>query len=459
MDNVRSFERKRTISFWIAMSYRFISACELVMILPSIWLYLQSLGVSRTEWLGLTISAPSVSSALTGLAVLVCGTFCLQDLFLVGPNTACPRFASGAGIAFSAEFGRITTREERVAFLPIFDAANYVGTIFGPVLQWCLSHFHFTIFGLSVNPLNGPGLMTASLSGLHILLTLFLYSNLTDDFKEIQIHSHQNIPLSLDTDNKSSDSILTKPETGAMGNGVLHRSTGKGGVYNQYKKELLTKPFVFLLFMAFVIFTCQVSVETIIPIITQEYFGYHAVENTWILTVAAIEALLFFVGIVFLRKYVRETTLLLIGWFLIAIALIWLMVLLPKLEHGNGTHVVYFLGGVFTCMLGIPIAAAAHIVLLSKVMSSETQGLGQGIGRLVTFSGLVVGPNWAGWTYESPYIFLGFLLILLLANGLLLIKIYTRLRKFEEDQPHDPLDSEEMREDEFTHLITSNKTS
>ncbi|CAG7709960.1 unnamed protein product [Allacma fusca] len=63
----KSFKRKRFMSFIITATYSFVGGCEFVVILPTVWSYLQSVGVQEEYWLGFTISAYSFAAAFAGV--------------------------------------------------------------------------------------------------------------------------------------------------------------------------------------------------------------------------------------------------------------------------------------------------------------------------------------------------------------------------------------------------------
>ncbi|CAG7680894.1 unnamed protein product, partial [Allacma fusca] len=48
------------------------------------------------------------------------------------------------------------------------------------------------------------------------------------------------------------------------------------------------------------------------------------------------------------------------------------------------------------------IVNVGNAALASKVLSNETQGLGQGFRRLMIYIGVIFGPTWAGATVHMP---------------------------------------------------------
>ncbi|CAG7817621.1 unnamed protein product [Allacma fusca] len=86
-------------------------------------------------------------------------------------------------------------------------------------------------------------------------------------------------------------------------------------------------------------------------------------------------------------------------------------------------------------MLGVPLATVANMVLSTKILSSETQGLGQGVRRLASFMALILAPHWAAQAQDTPRMLLGLLLALVILNGIMLLACYSNLRKAEENNP------------------------
>ncbi|CAG7719801.1 unnamed protein product [Allacma fusca] len=207
--------------------------------------------------------------------------------------------------------------------------------------------------------------------------------------------------------------------------------------------------------LVFVLFFSQICFETVIPVITQDYFGFGINENTMIYMAGGLEALIAFAGIAVIGKYVRETTLQIVGLSMMLIAQVWLIVVLPHFERGNTTHVIYFLGGICLSYLGMPIASVGNTALSSKVLSNETQGLGQGVRRLIAYSGLIFGPLWAGSTVEMPYVFLGVCIAMLAVNGIMLMVSYRTLRKVEDDILETSRKNNVLPDDEATPLLRS----
>ncbi|CAG7833532.1 unnamed protein product [Allacma fusca] len=380
----KCFKQKRLKSFIIVSGYFFFEGCEDVVILPTCWNFLQTLGVTEEHWLGYTISIYSVAAAIAGMIggrladkywnhtkAIIFSSIIFRSIghlqYMLGLNvwnilisrTICG-LGAAAGTSAIAEICRTTTPEERRTFISIITAAFQIGILVGPGLQLFLSYFNFSLFGLAVTPLNAPGLFMGLLWLLYWVATSILFTNLTQEFQEIQ-------KLKLGIDSGQQEAVAPILEITNQNN---EKPQEGSDIYSKYMHEFLTDSYVLLTWMVLTLYFQQVALETVIPVITQDYFGFGVHENT----------------------------------------------LIYCFEKGNNTHVVYFLVGTFLFYLGSPIFNVGNTALASKVLSTETQGLGQGIRRMMSYIGLIFGPTWAGSTVHNPRLFIGLTLALLFVN-------------------------------------------
>ncbi|CAG7728695.1 unnamed protein product [Allacma fusca] len=426
MEFEKSFKRKRLLSFIISAGYSLVGGVEYVVILPTAWDYLQTLGVTEEYWLGFTISVYSFAAAIAGVIggriadvyinhtktiVLISiilrafGSF-QYTLGLNVWNILCSRLICGvgnaAGTALLAEICRTTTTEERTPYLSISNAMFELGILVGPAFQFILSFFHFS--------------------------------------------RRKDLMLTIGQGNDYTISLSSERYE------VMQASINVGATYEQYIEDFLRDSFVLLLSMIFIIIFYVAGIETVIPVMTQSYFGYGVFENSLIYMVGGAEALVMFFTIGFIGRYVRDTTLQIIGWALILFSQIWLMFVIPTFDPNNEYDVIKFMVGVSILYLGNPIAFVSNTGLLSKVLSNETQGLGQGFCRLALYLGLIFGPSWAGSTVKQPYLLFGVCIIIMLINGVMLAMSFKGLRRAE-----DELKDSHRRQLKYEKLLTTNK--
>lgn len=203
--------RKR-LSYLTIHLFMFLSGVEYAVIFPTIWEYLQSLGVSpdQTYWLGATISAMTVTDMVSGLVIgrvldlksnprlivliLNCSQICGSCLYLSASSPVCllvSRLVSGLGkgitVVFLTDICRSTELVERTPILLLFNIAFQVGLLIGPACNLALSQLDMdTILG-HLDKLNSPGLLLAVSWGLFSLMVLMFYRDLVSLRERIRI--------------------------------------------------------------------------------------------------------------------------------------------------------------------------------------------------------------------------------------------------------------------------------
>jgi len=203
------FGRKVILSHSIIHLYMFISGLEYAVIFPTLWEYLQKLGVpsSQTYWLGLSISALTVTDIITGviagrlvdisnrvrLLVLSLNSFqlvgsCLYTLSFSPTCLLGSRLISGCGksiaVVFLSDICKSTNKEKRTPILLLFNIAGQLGLLLGPACNMFLREIEFELGWLSVNKLNAPGVFLFFLWLLFSLAVLFFYYDLVTIHKE-----------------------------------------------------------------------------------------------------------------------------------------------------------------------------------------------------------------------------------------------------------------------------------
>ena len=197
------FSLRRT-SLSIIHLFMFISGVEYAVVFPSLWEYLQSLGVpsSSTQWLGITLSAMTLTDIFSSLVVgrildtrpgikfmvialnlpQIAGAclylFANSPLLILGS-----RLVSGLGKAISVVFltdvCRSTEKNDRTPVLLLFNIAFQVGLLLGPAANLALSLIDLATPLGRLTKLNSPGLLLWLLWILFSFLVCALYTDLT----------------------------------------------------------------------------------------------------------------------------------------------------------------------------------------------------------------------------------------------------------------------------------------
>jgi len=203
------FGRKVILSHCIIHLYMFISGLEYAVIFPTLWEYLQTLGVpsSQPYWLGLSISALTVTDIVTGLIagrivdisnkvkflVLILNCFQLLGsiLYTISPSPTCllgSRLISGCGksiaVVFLADICKSTSKEKRTPILLLFNIAGQLGLLLGPACNIFLRQVEFEVGWLSVNKLNAPGVFLFFLWLIFSMAVFLFYYDLVTIHKE-----------------------------------------------------------------------------------------------------------------------------------------------------------------------------------------------------------------------------------------------------------------------------------
>jgi len=203
--------RKR-LSYLTFHLFMFLSGVEYAVIFPTIWEYLQSLGVSpdQTYWLGATISAMTVTDMVSGLVIgrvldlkcnpklivliLNCSQILGSCLYLSATSPILllvSRLVSGLGkgitVVFLTDICRSTELAERTPILLLFNIAFQVGLLIGPACNLALSLLDVDTMLGHLDKLNSPGLLLAMSWGLFSLLVLFFYRDLVTLKERIRI--------------------------------------------------------------------------------------------------------------------------------------------------------------------------------------------------------------------------------------------------------------------------------
>ena len=177
----------------------FFSGVEYALIFPSLWEYLQSLGVPEDNplWLGATLSSITLTDILSGLVVgkvldsthnnralvliLNCPQILGSILYLSSSSPLmllCSRLVSGLGkgitIVFLSDICRSTDLEERTPVMLLFDVYFQSGLLLGPLFNMVLTEVEVG----PVNRLNSPGLLLTLVWCLFSVLVMLLYRDL-----------------------------------------------------------------------------------------------------------------------------------------------------------------------------------------------------------------------------------------------------------------------------------------
>ncbi|XP_071448637.1 major facilitator superfamily domain-containing protein 8-like [Hetaerina americana] len=449
-------------------------------IFPTAWDYLQSLGVEDEYMLGITVSAYSLSGAFAGILggyladmypektrlfcalcsiVMVGGniqyTIGQYTWNVVGSRLICG-LGTAAGATLLAYVCRVTTNKERTAILSICNAARQVGVLVGPAFQALLTKVNLQIGPIMVNHTNAAGLLMALLWVFGFLPLLLFLGHF--DYTAHPLSEYEDLPCNEDASKPfsgngtltmsslfhhsmvkkdpiqisdfspwSDDSLKSKRRqiSRSESETVTNPQDEDMKESDTTSQTLLSDTVVSLLGSAFTLFFCQILVETIIPVFMKGAWGFGDIGTSMAYLIGGMQCLFLFGILIPVSKVISDTVLHLIGLILLILGMGVLAVVLPIIEKGS--HFWYFAGGCFIVGLAYPIASVANASLLSKALSREIQGVGQGLRRFATYLGLILGPLWAGSSVRQPELLMGVSLLLIVIHLLMFLQTMKKL--------------------------------
>ena len=283
-----------------ALNFLLLSFTFLAVIFPTLWEYLRSFGVAENNvyWLGLVISAATVSDMFVGLIIgrfldkisrvlplaLVLNIFQIIGSFVYflgnSPTVLLiSRFIGGIGngaalafttgkmsfpfihllkltihlhtcILFQIDVCRATTLEERTPVLLTFNIAQQLGLLLGPACNLFLRELEFSIGPLHVNKLNAPGLFLTILYILFEILSCFMYYDLKvakdqehEDMMDDTTPIINNDTIAINNDDDAVDVLEDDPSSVDAATFVP---------WSRYATELLRGEIIALMFLRFI---------------------------------------------------------------------------------------------------------------------------------------------------------------------------------------------------------------
>ena len=199
-----SGQRQKRCSYAVIHIFMFLSGVEYAVIFPSLWEYLQYLGVpsDQTYWFGLCLSSMTVTDMFTGLLVgrlmdikqykikvlVMLLNMCQiagSSLYLVSYDqylVMISRLVSGIGksitIVFLTDICRSTQLSERTPILLLFNIAFQIGLLIGPGCNLVLSQIEIDTAVGRLDKLNSPGLLLCICWIVFSIMVMAMYSDL-----------------------------------------------------------------------------------------------------------------------------------------------------------------------------------------------------------------------------------------------------------------------------------------
>ncbi|KAJ8418863.1 hypothetical protein AAFF_G00003620 [Aldrovandia affinis] len=453
------YRRKRKLTFITIGLIFLLSGIEYAVILPTIWMYLQTLGAAP-YFLGLGLSAFSLSGLLSGpifglwsdrtrttkKIILFSNVFEIIGNFmyfmgyskwLLLSSRLVAGIGTGAGSSIFGLLTRSTTPDDRATVFAVVMACRQVGLLIGPAFNIFLRLCDFQLGPFALNKFTAPGLFMCLLWTLLQLVVMFMYWDLppqeggewgvsTGEVQE-EVGAEggdavveEEKPLVSAEVIPGSYGAVGQSESPTVPTGNLpHPSPPPSPPpqKNPFEKfsaarEYLKEEVVVLLAAQFITLFNQTTLETMVTPLTQKYFSFGELENSIMYCVCACR---------------RARVVLAVGLIISNISCVWCLIFLANPQGSFPWQLAEFIIGVFLQVLGLPFVAVAQVSLFSKVTAEKTQGFSQGVRRSVGGLATILGPLWAGGLTENLYIMLGVMMGLLVLLTVMVFFSYERL--------------------------------
>ncbi|XP_032381639.1 major facilitator superfamily domain-containing protein 8 [Etheostoma spectabile] len=480
MDN----RRKKKLTFFTIGLIFLLSGVEYAVILPTIWMYLQTLDAAP-YFLGLALSAFSLTGLLSGplfghwsdrtritkKIILFANFFELIGNFmyfmgyskwLLLSSRLVAGIGTGAGSSIFGFLTRSTAPEDRATAFASVMACRQAGLLIGPAFNIFLRLCDFNLGPFVVNKYTAPGLFMCMLWILIQLAVIFMYwdlpplekgkakhsptgQSMEDERRLVEEDNDEERPLmgSQEVEGSYGSVVVSKPprlDASTASNTTLNHisappspglpeSHESSSPFKNFSisREFLREEVVVLLAAQFITLFNQTALETMVTPMTQKYFGYGELENSVMYCLCGVEVIAGFLFVRWLSQRVAERVVLAIGLTICNISGVWCLIFLANPLGGFPWQLTEFVIGVFLQVLGLPFVAVAQVSLFSKVTAEKTQGFSQGVRRSVGGLATILGPLWAGGLTENMYIMMGVMMALLALLTMMLAFSYERL--------------------------------
>ncbi|KAG8444962.1 hypothetical protein GDO86_009929 [Hymenochirus boettgeri] len=394
-----------------------LSGIEYAVILPTIWMYLQSLD-AEPFYLGLVLSAFSFTELLVGplFGYWSDRTGKTKSVIILSNCFEIAGFGSGAGASIFGYLTRVSSTKERAAVFAMAMACRQVGLLIGPAFNVFLRYSNFKLGPFHVNKFSAPGIFMCVLWTLMQPLVVFMFHD--SSLKYLKTEEDEYDPLLVNETENSNEGCnrvygainyngnqtIGTPFSSANDTAALlsHSSeddldasfpnTIKDQDHKNFEKvcpngqlsELLREEVVVLLAAQFVTLFNQTALETLVTPLAQTYLGFQDLHNSLLYFMCGIEMLIGFLVVRILSRCSSDRLLLAFGLFICNISCIWCLVFMAKPR--------------------VSYRAWPPVIILGF-----NHGFRRSIGGLAT----ILGPLWAAGLTDDLYIMLGVMMSLL----------------------------------------------
>ncbi|XP_057305242.1 uncharacterized protein LOC130642174 [Hydractinia symbiolongicarpus] len=472
------FRRKRKATVIMFILRMFLLGAEYAIILPSIWLYLDTFKV-EPWFLGLVIAVYPTASVISlpvvgmffdktkrikELVLILNGFEIIGNIVYALPYSKWlvffGRMLAGLGDGFYAcantEIVYTYPMSERTGIFALLEVGRVLGLTFGPALNFFLATVDFKIGDWSINFGTAPGVFMALLWILSQILTMFYISNLSKliderskycpniqldsrgppqkeyeiDYKRVRetslcesvldvnygdeeplikrggrpafrCYQTMNGKMMIDDELTEDDEFFQESSMDEPAVVVTKSST------MQLLLQLCTMEVLSIFFSDLVLWLAQTEFEVLLPLVTQEDYGWGEREVSAIYMVGGVWLMfVFFLIYKFGDKTnVKDQHYVVISLLLTILALLFLMCEQIPDEKNKKTRVGIFLSICVVVFSAIPLNLVAIKSLVTKLTPRDSQGVTQGVYSSISRVTLILGPLLAGICFNHRLVF------------------------------------------------------
>ena len=347
------------------------------------------------------------------------------------------RFLSGVGMGggsvIYAMLAWTSSENDRTSSFSLAIALRNIGIVVGPGLNILLLHIDFHLGPYHIHLNNVAGFLMASLWTFNLLLMPCFYfdpqvrrpdgrnvKKECPDLPRINGKVTCTIPRgsSASSDDEREPLISESSDIQYRYKVKTSDSMQKdvSSLFYAFADQYLRDEIVVLLAIQFVQFFNQCGLESLVPPFAKDTFGWTIFHSSLLFMAASIVTVAVYVILMCIKSRVSDRSIVIIGLLLDICGVALLVAFVPRMKphHNVGVNTIIFVIGFGLAMTGFPAVLIATAGLLSKLTSMSWQGRTQGVRRVVTNIGMIMGPLWSGSLMDNLYIMLAAMLALLL---------------------------------------------
>ncbi|EAL71248.1 hypothetical protein DDB_G0272192 [Dictyostelium discoideum AX4] len=405
-------KKKQTLSINIMVLTVFLQSIGFTLILPSMLNYLNSNDPQFKRYFGYIVALYSLGQFLgsplfgkwsnkraasepvvISIVISIIGSIFYSICYkfhgfafpaIMGTARFIVGFGAGNVSVCRAYATETATIENKTQIMGKMSGAQGAGFVLGPGIGFLLNFCNFTIGQMVINKYTAPGYLSILLAILNIILVLVSFRDARDLEKR-----------NLKTPETASLLSINDADADADANNDADKP--------KKNMEQRLKPIVLSIFLFMVVITIFAVFETVLTLMTLQYYDWGSTENYIILGTSGIISVGIFIAISspVIKKFDDRKTAL-FGFTCLFIALVLLInynipigsrMTLPKWQ--------FFMGSAFVSV-GYPIASSLVYAIFSKVLNPNSHTQGTKMGWLTAGGSLarMVGPLWSQeiWT-------------------------------------------------------------